>query len=364
MIRVLQIVSSMNRAGIENALMNYYRNIDREQVQFDFLVAKESRGAFDDEIESLGGKIYRIPMSNPVKYLMGLNKFFRHHKEYDICHLHHLPWGSLTLPFAKLHGLHHRISHVHFAKDTNGPLNIKLLMRKIGKSFSTEYMACGRGAGEYYFGTKIIESDRFRVLLNAIESDKFDFNPSKRNDIRRKLGINEECFVIGQVARLRPVKNHKFTIDILSRLKNELADVKLIIVGDGELEEELKSYTREKGVEENCIFTGAVENPYDYMQAMDFLIFPSEQEGLGLVAIEAQTSGLKTLASTGVPVECKLTDLVSFLCLTSGPDRWAEKILEEKDYERRGRTEYIRVAGYDAKTAAGKLQEFYLNLSR
>lgn len=360
--RILHVVSSMNRAGIENALMNYYRYIDRQKIQFDFLMSKMEPSDFDEEIESLGGRIYRIPMSNPIKYLKGLYNFFKTHKEYQIVHVHHLPWGALALTAAKANGVKNRISHVHFAKDTSKLIGLKQMMREIAKRFSTYYFACGVIAGKNYFGAKRLEKPNFKVLNNAIDGAKFNFNTSIREKIRRELNIGDDTLVVGFVARLRPVKNPIFTLDVFKALSKKLPDVRLIMVGDGFMKPELEEYARQTGVAEKCIFTGAVDNPQDYMQAMDILLFPSINEGLGMVAVEAQATGLRCIASTGVPTECKLTELVTFLPVADGCEKWAEEILNGKDYQREGRIPEIRKAGYEAATTAGELQRFYLDL--
>lgn len=360
--RVLHIVASMNRAGIENALMNYYRHIDRDVLQFDFLMAKSQNSDFDDEIESLEGKIYRIPISEPLKFFGRLNRFFREHKEYDTVHLHYLPWGAATLPVAVICRVKNRIIHIHYAKDNPKLAWLKKAMRGIGKRFSTFYFACGQKAGENYFGQEIVNSNRFKVLKNAIEGRKFDFNLTTRKRIRKKLGIEDNCLLLGQVARLTPVKNHKFSIEIIEALKKGGTDTKCIFLGEGEMLHELKEYAKERNVEQECLFLGSVENPYDYMQGMDLLLFPSINEGLGMVAVEAQCAGLRCLASTGVPRECSLTELVTFLPLADGASSWAEEIIKTRVYERKGRLKEIKEAGYDVEETARELQKFYLSI--
>ena len=364
MMRILHIVSSMNRAGLENALMNYYRNVDRDKIQFDFLLSKSQKGDFEDEIESLGGRIYRIPMSNPLKYLWNLNRFFSQHKEYRICHLHHLPWGSLSLLFASLHGVQGRFSHVHFARYPMGKLSVKRLMRWMSRHYSTRYFACGRIAGLNFYGPSIVSSPEFRVLNNAIQSEKFSFDEEVRRSVRAGLGIADDVLVVGQVGRMTPVKNHKFTVDILCELKKlRGGKVKCVFVGEGPLMQDIEECAKEKGVAEECIFTGSTDNPQDYMQAMDYLIFPSVIEGLGLVAVEAQASGLRCVASSGVPSECKLTELVDFLPLSDGAQKWASHILDNSDYVRQSRQEEILRAGYDVRSQSKELQNFYLAFS-
>lgn len=365
MIRVLHVVSSMPRAGLENALMNYYRHIDRNEIQFDFLMAKKERGDFDDEIESLGGKIYRIPMSNPINYIKDLNKFFKKHKEYTVCHVHHIPWGALSILMAKFNGVPTRISHVHFAKSPSRALSAKSLMKWISRRFANRYFACGQVAGQNFFGEKIVEGPDFMIIKNAIDTERFRYDETVRRSLREKLGIAPDDFVIGHVARMTPVKNHKFTIDILHNLKSlkGTGKFKCIFVGDGPLRKEIEYYATEKGVAAECVFTGSVGDTQAYFQAMDYLIFPSLAEGLGLVVIEAQVAGLKCIASTGVPEESRLSDLVDFLPLEIGALKWAEFVLENGKYKRQSRLSDVKEAGYDIKSTVMELEKLYRQLS-
>lgn len=363
-VRILHIVSSMNRAGIENALMNYYRNIDRSRVQFDFLLAKPYKCDFDDEILALGGRIYRIPISNPMKYLLGLNKFFKTHKEYKTIHVHHLPWGAMPLRIAKHHGITNLISHVHFSNDPGKFARLQKRMNSLLRKHSTHYFACSRYAGEKFFGKKIASRNNFMVLNNSIEASKFAFDAGIREKMRKELGLGNNDFVIGQVASFSPNKNQEFTIDVLKNLKSMVPEAHCIFVGTGAIKNEIEDLAREKGVYDSCIFTGSVSNAYDYMQAMDVLVFPSHSEGLGMVAIEAQASGLPAIVSTGVPEECRLTELVTFMPLDAGAEAWAKEIASKRNYVRKARLEAVRDAGYDVAVTANMLEDFYLALQR
>lgn len=367
-IRILHVVSAMNQGGIENAIMNFYRNIDREKVQFDFLMRSSEKGVFDDEIEALGGKIYRIQSTNPIKTILEADKFIKKNKKYyKAMHVHFLTWGSPMLVSAKIHGWKNRISHIHYAGgDLKGfsPIYIlKRCLREVIKTFSTYYFACSNTAGKYYFGKRIIKKPEYRTINNAININKFNFDPTKREAVRKQLDISDSTIVLGHVSRLHPIKNPKFTIDVLNSLLKRGKDVKCIFVGDGEIRGEMEKHAKELGCLDRCLFTGAVYNPYDYMQAMDAFIFPSKVEGLGMVAIEAQTAGLKCFNSTGVPKECQLTDLTFFTPLEEGPDRWADLIEKELPYEREGQAENTKAKGYDIIPITKELEEFYLSLT-
>lgn len=366
-IRILHVVSSMNQGGIENVIMNFYRNIDREKVQFDFLMRNSAKGVFDDEIESLGGKIYRMKEGNPVKSILEADKFIKKNKKnYKAIHVHYLNWGAPILVCAKIRGWKNRISHIHYAgRASTGitPLFImQQFLRQVIKTFSTDYFACSRTAGEYYFGKRLTGKPKYKTINNAIDVKKFNYSQLMREEMRERLGIASSTTVLGQVSRLHGIKNPKFTIDILNSLLKRGKDVKCIFVGDGDMRLELENYAKSTGCYGNCIFVGAVHNAYDYMNAMDAFIFPSTNEGLGMVAIEAQTSGLKCFNSTGVPKECQITDLTFFTPLEDGPEKWADIIERELPYTREGQAENTTARGYDIKPISKDLEEFYLSL--
>lgn len=360
--RILHIVSSMNRGGIENAIMNYYRHIDRDRIQFDFLLEKQAKGEFEDEIIALGGRIYKNSLNNPLKYIWNLNKFLKQHKEYSIIHAHHLPWAAIPLAFSKFHGINHRICHIHFASNPVTHKQVKSILHKIVPKFSTHYFSCGEYAGKRYYGDKIIKSGAYRIIPNSINIDRYAYNESVRKEYRRKLQIADDELIIGQVGRISFIKNHKFALEVIKEMVNLGHKIKFLIVGDGEMSAEIKQYAGQLGVSDYCLFVGSVANPEDYMQAMDALIFPSFKEGLGMVAIEAQTAGLKCFVSDGVPQEVKRTDLVTFLPLSQGTKYWAESILKGMPYTRISHAEEIVAAGFEIEEATKQLQDFYLNL--
>lgn len=364
-IRVLHILHSMNRGGAENALMNYYRHIDRTKVQFDFLLTDSNKCQFEDEILSLGGRLFRIPpmkMSDPFPYLRGVDKFFCAHPEYKIVHSHTSSKSVFPLWIAKRKGVPVRISHSHSSMAEAGIKGrIRLALMPLLKIVATDWLTCGLQAGEYLYGKKAMDNGKVRLFRNVIESEKYKLNLAKRSSLRKELGIAENCFVLGHTARFDAVKNHKFDVQILKEIKNLYPNCKLIEVGQG-VKEGIEEYAKEFGVFDDIIFTGVVNNVWDYEQAMDVFILPSFNEGLPLSIIEAQVSGLPCFTTEGtVSKECSVTDLVTYLPLAYGAKVWAEKILESHNISRRDRSDEITVAGYDAETSAKELQEFYLS---
>ena len=256
MIRILQCVNDMHRAGLETMLMNYYRNIDREKIQFDFLTHRPQRSDYDDEIESLGGKIYYAPRLYPQnypKYFKWMKQFFSEHPEYKIIHSHIDAMSYLPLKAAKKANIPVRIAHSH---NTSIDKDFKYLLKQYFRSrittVATDYCTCGQEAGKFLFGNK-----DFTFIPNAIEVDKFLYDKDLRNKKRAELGIKDE-FVVGHVGRLSYQKNHKLLIEIFDSLLKLERNALLVLVGVGEKEEEiiLRRSKKRKGKKCHCSITG------------------------------------------------------------------------------------------------------------
>lgn len=365
---MLHILHSMNRGGAENALMNYYRCIDRSLVQFDFLLTNPAKCDFEDEILSLGGRIYRVPllsMGNPFGYIKGVNRFFKDHPEYRIAHSHTSSKSVFPLAIAKYRGVPVRIAHSHNSKSENGIRGlIRNALMPLLKYTANTYFSCGEQAADWLYGKRLSRNGKVRIIRNVINADRFRINPEMRRSIRKQLGIGEDAFVVGHVARFCPEKNHKFSVDILKEILSAVPDATLLLVGDGALRSEIAAHAKSLGVESKVKMVGVVPNVYDYEQAMDAFILPSFYEGLPLSIIEAQVSGLPCFTTKGtVSTECSVTDLVSYIPLEAGAKAWADAIANSRSVERIDRFEQIKAAGYDSDSAARTLQDLYIKLS-
>lgn len=363
MVRVLQVVTSMEKGGIENMLMNFYRKIDRTKVQFDFLIHDPKRADFEDEIEEMGGRIYRTPERN-IKdfgnYLKGLDEFFRQHQEYKIVHSHINTMSIFVLQAAKKNGVLVRIAHSHTAETEKGRKKaLKDLFKANINKVCTDRFACGEKAGRYLFGDRNFDKGLVTIVNNGIDCDLFRFDDAKRSEIRKKYGFGD-ALVIGHVGRFDEFKNQSFLIDILDCLKKSDIEAKLLLLGEGPLLDEIKEKVGRLGLSDTVVFAGVVPDVYRYLNAMDVFVFPSVFEGLPLTLIEAQANGMKIFASDAVSQESDLTGLVEFLPLSLGADGWAEKIKGEMPFVRQDKTEKIREAGYDSETSAKWLERFYL----
>ena len=361
-IRVLQVVTHMDRGGLESMLMNYYRHIDREKIQFDFLVHRQERAAFDDEIEALGGRIYRLPRLVPwsKSYLSALNRFFDEHTGYKVVHVHQDCLSSVILKAAKQHDVPVRIAHSHSAnQDKNLKYPIKLWYKRSIPEYATNLFACGKDAGDWMFG-----GASYQIINNAIDVAAYTYGSTKRQEMRRQLGLENE-FTIGHVGRFNQPKNHPFLLDIFAALLKKEPDSVLLLVGGGEGMPKIQAKAQELGIAERVRFLGVRSDVADLMQAMDVFVFPSLYEGLPVTMVEAQASGLPCIISDKVPPECILTDgLVNIMPLSASPEAWAEKILTMRAVPRTDRREEIAAHGFDISTEAVKLQEFYLEVSK
>ena len=358
-IRVLHVVTQMAYGGLETMLMNYDRHLDHQQVQFDFLEHRDAVTDYDREILEMGGKIYRLPRLNPFSpaYLKALDAFFAEHPEYRIVHVHLDCMSAFPLKYAKKNGVPVRIAHAHNSNEVkNYKFPLKLYFKRFIPKYATWFYACGEEAGKWIYGGR-----DFSVLNNAIDSRSFVFNESTRQMVRQTFMIEQNTLLVGHVGRISPQKNHTFLIDVFSELVKIHPDSKLLLVGQGDLEQTIRDKVKSLGLSDRVIFAGVRSDVNVLMQAMDEFIFPSLFEGLPLVAVEAQAAGLPCVVSDRVPRECEKTDgLVTFLPLEGGAEQWAKQILSTAGTERRDTSAQIKANGFDIRENAAKLQQFYL----
>jgi len=306
MIRILQVVNIMDRAGLENMLMNYYRNIDRSKVQFDFLTHRPYKGAYDDEIESLGGKIFYAPRLMPqnyINYIKFMKKFFQEHNEYTIVHSHIEAMSFWPLLTSKMAGIPIRIAHSHNTKiDKDFRFLLKVLFKKLTPFVSNEFAACTKDAGDFLFRNK-----DFYIINNAIDLNHFLFNEKIRTDKRKELKFDDKC-IIGHVGRFTYQKNHFFLLDVFKEIAKIDNKYHLLLVGNGELKQKIEEYIIEHNIDDKVTIISDRDDVNELYQAMDIFLFPSINEGLGISAVEAQISGLHTIISDTLPQDTSLSN--------------------------------------------------------
>jgi glycosyltransferase involved in cell wall biosynthesis len=355
-IRVLQIVTQMNRGGMESRLMDIYRYIDREKVQFDFYSCRHTPGAFDDEIVSLGGKIYyNAPLT--VKNLLAIPRrflsFLNNHRDYLIVHCHLNQWCGLVLLGALRANVPIRIAHSRNSFEGVGEKNIIRRIVKIPVNrTATHRFAVSMKAAEWLYGRKEVASGNVRILPNAINTRKYLFNHITREKVRKDLGLSDKL-VVGHIGRLTSQKNHKFLLKVFSEIVLLEPNSVLLLVGKGELEESIKNQCSDLGIEDKVRFLGVRSDVPE--------LFPSFYEGLPGVILEAQAAGLPCVISDKITREARITDLVEYLSLSISAKEWAETVLGKvKSTKRRVTLNEFINAGFDIEAVAKWYQEFYL----
>ena len=359
-IRVLQVVTVMNRGGLETMLMNYYRKLDKKQFQFDFLVHRQERGDYDDEIEQLGGRIYRMSSIRPGnyrKYFKELDEFFKNNTEYQVVHAHINENSGFVLRAAKKYGINCRIAHSHLA---DLKLDYKYPFRLYGRYYlkpnANYYYACSEQAGTWLFGANT-PNNQIKVMPNAVDLKEFQFNPIVREEIRDQLNLNNQL-VGGHVGRFNPQKNHDFLIDIFNEIQKLHSNAILLLIGEGYLFQKVKEKVKNFGLEDKVRFLGLRKDIKLLMQAMDVFLFPSLFEGLPVVLVEAQAAGLCCITSTGVTKEANLTGDVEFIDLKVPASEWAKHVLS-KNYVRKDYSDILTKKGYNSDESVKELLNFY-----
>jgi len=371
-VRVLHVVGRMDRGGIETMIMNVYRHIDRERIQFDFLAHYGKPDAdYNEEILSLGGRIYEMPRIKSTtktyynkffEYRKALKEFFKEHQEYNIIHAHMTNTAAIYMPLARKYGnIGCRISHCHTVKDAKGLSGIMSGILSSGMTrLATDWFACSLSAAEWFYGKQLTEEGKVRIVNNGIETQRFTYSPEKRNEKRLELGL-ENNFVVGNVARFFPPKNQDYLIEVLPELLKIVPEAVLCFVGEGRDMPRAQELARTLGVADKVKFLGLRSDVNELMQAFDVFVMPSIFEGLPLVGVEAQSAGLPCVLSTGITSEADLTGNVRFIDLAEGHQAWAQAIADCRGFERRDTVGTIVKAGYDISTTTDFLTEFYLS---
>lgn len=359
MIRVLQCVNIMDRAGLETMLMNYYRKIDRTQIQFDFLTHREEKGAYDDEIINMGGKVYHAPRLYPQnypKYFKWMKRFFQEHPEYKIVHSHIDSMSYLPLLAAKKAGIPVRIAHSH---NTKIQVDFKYILKQYFRlrinSVCNYRFACGEEAGKHLFGDK-----KFKIIPNAIDANRFFYSELIREKKREELGLNSR-FVVGHVGRFTLQKNHIFLVKVFLELFKRNPSAVLMLIGDGEKKEEILNIVCDNKMENNVIFLGNRPDVNELYQAMDVFVMPSLFEGLPVVGVEAQFSDLPCIFSNKVTKEVEFNGKCKFIGLDESTAVWSEQILSMSNLKRGINTSLLD-SNYNIENAYQLLENFYNGL--
>lgn len=363
-IRIAQIIGKWLGGGVEAVVMNYYRHIDHSKVQFDFICDDDSTNIPYDEIEKLGGKVILIPPYQKVfKYQKELRRVLRDGK-YKIVHSHINTLSVFPLYAAKKVGVPVRIAHSHSTtnkKEWKKNL-LKQVLRPFSKKYATNYMCCSELAGRWLFGDKAYDEGKVYLLNNAIDLDKFKYDKKIRDKKRKELGIKEDTIVIGHIGRFVAQKNHTFLIDIFNQFHKKEKNSILLLAGQGPLQEEIKNKVRELGLDDSVGFLGQRNDANELYQAFDVFLLPSLYEGLPVVGVEAQASGLLCFFSDDMTKETKVLDSTVFMSLSNTSEEWTGEILTNlKDYKRINTKNEVSDNGFDIEIEARKLEKYYIN---
>ena len=363
-IRIAQIIGKWLGGGVEAVVMNYYRHLDHSKVQFDFICDDDSTNIPYDEIEKLGGKVILIPPYQKVfKYQKELCRVLREGK-YKIVHSHINTLSVFPLYAAKKVGVPVRIAHSHSTtnkKEWKKNL-LKQVLRPFSKKYATNYMCCSELAGRWLFGDKAYDEGKVYLLNNAIDLDKFKYDKKIRDKKRKELGIKEDTIVIGHIGRFVAQKNHTFLIDIFNQFHKKEKNSILLLAGQGPLQEEIKNKVRELGLDDSVGFLGQRNDANELYQAFDVFLLPSLYEGLPVVGVEAQASGLLCFFSDDMTKETKVLDSTVFMSLSNTSEEWTGEILTNlKDYKRINTKNEVSDNGFDIEIEARKLEKYYIN---
>lgn len=397
-IRVLHVLGGVGLGGAESRIMDLYRQMDRNEIQFDFLLhsaaMNRARGKnkgsarrkmyaqvqapckkhnendnnvrkpefYDEEILGLGGHIYVLPkfkVYNYLSYRRAVKSFFKEHHEFRVVQGHMTSTAAIYLPIAKKSGVPVTVAHSRNAGVVKGAKGIatKFFRRNLVKK--ADYcFACSELAGADVFGKEAMDQGRVKIIHNAIDAGRFTYDPRKRDKVRRGMGLKEEL-VLGHVGRFNYQKNHPYLIDIFAGVCKLRQDAVLLLLGEGPDMDAAKDQCRLLGIEDRVRFLGNQKKPEDYYQAMDIFLLPSFFEGLPGVLVEAQAAGLKCFVSDTVTREAQITDLVTYLSIEQPADKWAGIIQAETDYERQNTYQTLKDAGFDVETQAAGYRLFY-----
>jgi glycosyltransferase involved in cell wall biosynthesis len=368
-IHVLHVLGGVGLGGAESRIMDLYRQMDRDEIQFDFLVHQNDTSVrkpqfYDDEIQSLGGHIYVLPKFkgyNYFAYRRAIAAFFKEHREFQVVQGHMTSTAGIYLPIAKKSGVPITVAHSRNAGVEKGVKGIATRFFRHNLAKKADFLfACSDLAARDVFGDKAVDMGRVKIIHNAIDVRRFTYDESHRDQMRRRLNIQDKL-VLGHVGRFNYQKNHPYLIDIFAAVCEKRDDAVLLLLGEGPDMDVIKEKCRQLHIFDKVIFAGNQKETEEYYQAMDVFLLPSFFEGLPGVLMEAQAAGLRCFVSDAVTREAQATDLVTYLGIKQPPESWADEILKTASCERRDTYEELAAAGFDVRQQAEAYCAFYQN---
>ena len=340
----------MNRGGLETMKMNIYRRVDKTKLQFDFLVSQ--KGAFDDEIRQLGGRIYYISFIDkvgPFHYAKHLRDFFQNHPEYSVIHIQMDKFGGFIAKQAKKANVPHRLIHSNNT-ESDGNILVRAVKEYYGRyvNNATNFLACGVDAANWMFK----DVEKVKYLKNGV--DTLIFSSIDKRD--------RSTFTVGHIGRFNKVKNHDFLLDIFYELHKKEPNSRLVLVGDGPKMSDIQTKAKALKLVDSIEFVGLVSEVAPILQRMDVFCMPSLHEGFPVTLVEAQACGVPCVVSDSITEEVKiLKDDFEYLNLSNSALQWAEALLQYKNKIRKDNTKTVRESGYDINKIAKDMQQYYLS---
>lgn len=362
-IKVCHIVSGLKAGGVETMIYNYCSHLGKDRYEFHLLYQHNPSKKNVEEFESIGFKLKRIPskVKHPIKNYLSTKKYFKENS-FDVVHCHMTLMNFIPLIAAKKCKVPIRICHSHNSDVRNKNIFIKFLyaiLKKICINNATDLVACGIDAGKYMYGKR-----EFIIINNSLDLKKFEYNNTIREKIRKKYGIEKNEILIGHIGRFTNQKNHKFIINLFTELINkkntENKNYKLLLIGDGEQKSKVEEMVKNDDLKDKVIFTGVVDNTNEFYSAIDIFILPSLWEGLPVVGIEAQVSGLPCLFSSNIDNNVVLNLDRSYLLNLNVTD-WVKKIQEVSNnkYKRTTNIAVFNSKNLNIDKEYTKLKEIY-----
>lgn len=371
-IRVLHFIGSMTNGGAESYIMNQYRNIDRTKVQFDFLTTREGEFAFNEEIRRLGGKIYvvRSPKEQgALGYMRDIVNVLKNDKRIKVVHSHTLYGCGYAVFAGFLAGVKMRISHSHNTKKyTDGGLKRKLyqfVMRSLILAFSTNYFACGQEAGINLYGKRYLKSKKAKFIPNSVDIDRFEpISAQQQSQLKQSLDIPGNLPVYTNIGRFTEQKNHKYQLKIIKALKQEGHDFRYLMVGQGELSDDIQSSARDMDIADKIIFTGPRQDIPAILGITDLFVMPSLYEGLPVTVIEAQTAGVPCACSDTITRQADIgLDMINYIDISDEDiQKWVQACIsfpKKSSFKRDAIVQQLKQLSFDSKAGAQNLCSIY-----
>ena len=359
-VRVLQIFAALDSGGVSNFVMNVYREMDPQKIQFDFALTAGEKTLYDDEVKERGGRIFYFDPAE--SYAANLRRILRQEGPYQAVHSHVFFYSGFMLTEARRAKVPIRIAHAHNAHtgETRSAARIAYEkgMQMLIRANATCLLGCSEKACRYVFGDNIMKDPRAAVMPDGIDCDRFAFNPKVRDQVRKEYGLDGK-FVVGHVGHFNPAKNHEKIISVFSEVCRRRDDASLLLVGDGELEQDVRNRVNELGIADRVVFAGAHKDVERFYQAMDVFLFPSRYEGFGMAMIEAQASGLRCVASDVVPGETNITGAEQYLALSLPESEWAQVLCTISNIDRYLAVDSVR-ASFGVHKTTEEMAKIYL----